>query len=188
MYASLAPLRALALPVRWLPADSLHLTLAFLGELDVQEVAMVEEIVGQVAAKTMAFDIEIGGLGAFPTLERPRVWWVGVRAPRLDEAHSALDAAIAGAGLRREERPFSPHITVGRTKDRPRGLAGDVAGVLRAMNYHARIRIETIDLMESQLSRVGARYHTRLAAELARAASVTGAGTGTRGGNAGECG
>lgn len=173
LHASLAPLRALSLPVRWLPPESLHITLKFLGEIDDAQVARVEEVLAQVAAEITAFDIEAGGVGAFPNLSRPRVWWVGVRGHvGLMHTHSALESALPSAGHRREERPFSPHITIGRTKANPRRLPASAGDTVRRVDYRARIHVASLDLMESRLSADGARYTCRLAAELLPAAAA----------------
>lgn len=167
LHASLAPLRALSLPVRWLPPGSLHITLKFLGEIDEAQVARVEEALGQVAAEVTAFDIEAGGVGAFPNLSRPRVWWLGVKGHvRLTHAQSAVEAALASAGYRREERPFSPHITIGRTRPSARRLRAPADDAIRRIDYSARIHVASIDLMESRLSAEGARYTCRVAADL----------------------
>lgn len=172
LHASLAPLRALSLPVRWLPPESLHITLKFLGEIDDAQVARVEEVLGHVAAEVTAFHIDAGGVGAFPNLSRPRVWWLGVRDHAgLMHAQSALETALAPAGYRREERPFSPHITIGRTRSNQRRLRAAADDAIRRVDYRARIDVASIDLMESRLSPDGARYTRRLAAELLPAAA-----------------
>lgn len=171
LHASLAPLRALALSVRWLPQESLHITLKFLGEIDAAQAARVEALLREVAAETAAFDIDAGGIGAFPDFAQPRVWWVGVRGDTgLLRAQSELEAALASAGHASEQRPFSPHITIGRTKTNAHRLPPAAHHAVQEIDYDARIHVESLDLMESRLSARGARYSLRLAAPLLPAA------------------
>lgn len=178
LHASLAPLRALRLPVRWLPPESLHVTLKFLGEIHEAQAARVEAVLADVAARATPFDIEAGGVGAFPNLRRPRVWWIGVREnAALMRAQAALETALASAGHPREDRSFSPHITIGRTKAVPRRLDASANDVAHEIQHHARFHVPSLDLMESHLSPDGARYTRRLAAPLATAARQGESGT-----------
>lgn len=171
LHAAAAPLRALlGDAVSWPPTRALHLTLRFLGE---QPPALVEPLAG--ALRAAASEIEPLALatapaGAFPSIERPRVLWIGLAAhPALARLHGLVDDACAALGLAREARPFHPHVTVGRLRaydPRRRGAAPDPQA-LRAAAAEVRpdllLPVSTLDLMESQLTPAGAR-HTRLAA------------------------
>jgi 2'-5' RNA ligase len=98
---------------RWVPAEQIHLTLAFLGEV---EEAAVEPLITELARIHLPeFTLNFSGAGCFPDRRRPRVLWVGV------EPHSQLVGLAAGVhdavlacGIPQEERPFSPHITLAR--------------------------------------------------------------------------
>jgi len=69
------------------------------------------------------FEISVGGLGAFPTSRRPRVVWVGVEAPaELAAVQNGVESAMARLGYAREDRPFSPHLTLGRVSRNAIGL------------------------------------------------------------------
>lgn len=166
LYDTLAPVRSAGAPVRWTPPESLHLTLKFLGSIDAGTTHVVERILLDVVSRHATFDVDIAGLGAFPGLSRPRVWWVGVNdAPRLLALQDELDRALEQAGFAREQRPYSPHVTVGRTKERAR--IGAVAGAaIQSFDYRAHVPVRTIDLMESRLSPRGARYERMLAVPL----------------------
>lgn len=176
LHQALAPLRETALPVRWLPAESLHLTLKFLDRIDEAQAETVKRTLGSVARAHASFDLELAGVGAFPSMARPQIWWVGVvPEPRLLALHSDLDAALESAGFPREQRPFAPHLTVGRTKGRSRrtGWADDLAG---SFNHRTRFRVETVDLMETHLGSSGAKYERLMAAMLEAAAAAEGKG------------
>jgi RNA 2',3'-cyclic 3'-phosphodiesterase len=103
--------------VKWVDAGNLHLTLLFLGELDDRDLMTVFKVAKKVAAKAGPFGVEVAGLGAFPTPRRPKVVWAGITdgAEELRELHAALEAPLIEAGAyRKEERAYTPHLTLGR--------------------------------------------------------------------------
>lgn len=121
-----APLAAAGFGVAWVPAANLHLTLKFLGSVGEE---LVEGIVGacrRVAARHLPVEVRAAGLGAFPSLERPSVLWIGVEAPApLSALQRDVEAAMVELGFDKEERAHHPHVTVGRVKE-SRGAATDL--------------------------------------------------------------
>jgi len=111
----LGRLRAVIPGVRWVPAEQIHLTLAFLGEVDD---AAAGRLTAQLAAiRGDAFELSFGGIGCFPDRQRPRVVWLGVKPePGLLRLATAVQQNSLSAGILLEERPFSPHITLARLK------------------------------------------------------------------------
>jgi 2'-5' RNA ligase len=109
--------------VKWVEPENLHVTLLFLGEVDEREVPAVCRAVGEGARGQAPFVMSVETAGCFPTPRRPRVLWVGVGegAQPLCALHDALEERLLELGCyRREERPYTPHITLGRVKsDRP---------------------------------------------------------------------
>jgi 2'-5' RNA ligase len=106
-------------PVKWVEPDNLHLTLLFLGEVDAREVPAVCKAVEQVCRGVAPFALTLAGAGAFPTPRRPRTLIVhvteGMEAMRA--LHDALEAPLLKLGCyRREERAYTPHLTLGRVK------------------------------------------------------------------------
>jgi 2'-5' RNA ligase len=100
---------------RWVPADQLHLTLAFLGDVGEERVAGLARALGQVSAAP--FLLHFDRLGCFPTCARPRVLWVGLKPePLLLSLADRLRELLRAGGIPQEERPFSPHITLARLK------------------------------------------------------------------------
>ena len=120
-------LAQLDLAYRWTSPESLHLTLAFLGETPEARLADVTAALDEAAAGANPFTLTVDGVGTFPPKGVPRVIWAGIGGDRdrLLRLQGALRAALAAQGFPTEERPFSPHVTLGRTPKRPAGDAHD---------------------------------------------------------------
>lgn len=107
--------RLKGVPVRWVPVENIHLTLKFLGDVSVNNIEVLKKILAREAARHSSFEISVGELGAFPSSRRPRVLWVKVEAPpALANLQAGIENETARLGYPREERPFSPHLTLGR--------------------------------------------------------------------------
>lgn len=106
--------------VRAVPAGTLHLTLKFLGDVEVNEMREIDAVVQAACAGIDPFDAKLVGLGAFPRIDRPSVVWIGLeRAEPLVEIAHRLETALAPLGYPPEGRAFTPHLTVARVKLRP---------------------------------------------------------------------
>lgn len=112
---ALAKLRRDLPGARWVPAAQIHLTLAFLGEVEEASAWRLNAELARIHLPP--FTLALTGLGCFPHRQRPRVLWVGL-APEahLTELAVAVQGAILAASLPVEERPFSAHITLARLK------------------------------------------------------------------------
>ena len=104
--------------VRWVRDEGLHATMKFLGSVSPAQLDAVRDAVARAARPIARFAVRARGLGAFPSLERPRVLWVGLDGAPLIELAGALDDALAPLGFARETRPFHPHVTLGRVAGR----------------------------------------------------------------------
>lgn len=112
-----APMGEAGFRVAWVPAANLHVTLRFLGSIGEELVEGVAGACKRVAARHAPFEAKAAGLGAFPSLTRPSVLWVGVEAPAaLSALQRDLEAAMVELGFDKEERAFHPHVTAGRVK------------------------------------------------------------------------
>jgi 2'-5' RNA ligase len=112
--------------VKWVEAANLHVTLLFLGEVDDRELHAVCQAVKEVAAGEPPFALRVSGVGAFPTARRPKVVWAGVTdgAAELQRLYTALEERMLELGCyRKEERGYTPHLTLGRVKDAEAGFA-----------------------------------------------------------------
>ncbi|MCI0356027.1 MAG: RNA 2',3'-cyclic phosphodiesterase [Acidobacteria bacterium] len=106
--------RGFAPDVRWAQAESLHITLKFIGEMDAERLDEVRAALAHV--RSQATEIRFRGTGFFPTAKSARVFWVGVEAgAKLATLVRAVEDALEGLGVEREPRAFSPHLTLART-------------------------------------------------------------------------
>jgi 2'-5' RNA ligase len=140
--------------------ENFHVTLKFLGGVDGDRVVSLVDALRVAATGRRAFDLEIVGLGAFPTATRPRVLWAGVTtgAAPLGALAGAVEDAMAGLGFEREARAFSAHITLGRVREPVRAPAlAEALGAAGGRPF-GRVAIDRVTLMRSDLSPRGARY------------------------------
>jgi 2'-5' RNA ligase len=162
-------LREGELPVRWIDPENFHITLKFLGEVRREQLGPVEEAMTKVAGATRSFSTDISGFGAFPTIRRPNVIWLGVGASaELRCLKQDLEWALGDVGFGAETRAFHPHVTLGRADDA--GGAGAFRGLdtlMADIDFLGEVKVRSIDLMRSQLSKRGARYSVVSSVQLA---------------------
>lgn len=145
--------------VRWVGREQMHLTLRFLGDTAVSQLPDLQQELGQLAARQRPFALRLNGVGAFPNPKRPRVVWAGLAgdlAP-LQTMQAALEDRVVALGWVREQRPFSPHLTLGRVKD---------AGQVRGLNWNVKLEavgfgVTAVQLVQSELRPSGAIYTVR---------------------------
>ena len=115
----MADLRDRFVGLRWVRPESVHLTLRFLGESSPGQIERVRDNLGPLAAGCPRAESALRCLGLFPERGSPRVLWLGVELPEpLVALQAGCEAASVAAGFPRESRPFSPHLTLGRWRDR----------------------------------------------------------------------
>ncbi|HZX94120.1 MAG TPA: RNA 2',3'-cyclic phosphodiesterase [Myxococcales bacterium] len=136
--------------------EQIHFTLAFLGEQPSPDKALAA---GEVLRDQDAFELAIGGAGAFPNTARPRVLWLGVTegAAQLMVAADRLRRALRDSGFMPEERPFRPHLTVGRVRPRGEKTARQALAAI-APGELARCTVRHACLMQSVLGKSGATH------------------------------
>ena len=157
----LRELRAGAPEIKWVAPDSMHLTLKFIGEQPEAKLAeMIEAL--EAVPRPGPLALSFRGLGCFPNERRPRVFWVGVESPpELARLAEAIDEAMERFGVERERRPFSPHLTLGRTREGRRvELPAAVWEAHRNDDFSGFTATEFF-LFESKLAPAGAQ-HTKL--------------------------
>ena len=148
--------------VRWGTPQNVHLTLKFLGDVSPANLKRLADMLIEVAASHETFDVSVGGLGAFPTHKRARVIWIGLDAPpALAALQHAVDAAAAQLGYPKEERPFSPHLTIGRVSQN--ASASDLQHIRSALESTkvgilGTIRVQAIRIFKSNLQPGGSVY------------------------------
>jgi 2'-5' RNA ligase len=155
-----AALRAAAHSVTWVAPDCIHLTMKFLGEQRSEDVPAVRDALAAVARRFQPLRLDVGGVGAFPHLRAPRIFWMGIAAdPKLELLHHDLEVACETLGHEVDARAFRPHVTLGRVKrDATAEQAETLARLAANVRYRATIEARSIDVMQSELSSGGPRY------------------------------
>src|SRR5208283_445946 len=157
---------------RWTRPESLHITLKFIGEQTPERVEAISERLRRV--ESGAFDIRSAGYGFFPTAKAPRVFWIGIHAgPQLAPLARSIDTATAELGIPREDRPYSPRLTLargggGRSSGSPKLREGDGPNTIFAVLEKRLAAMSELDfgtttahefiLYHSQLSPGGSKY------------------------------
>ena len=149
--------------IQWADPSGMHLTIKFLGNIPSGNVAPLLECLKPVAAGHPSFSLILAGLGMFPNRHKPRVLWAGVDGDldALSRLQRDSETAITALGHPPEERPFRPHITLGRPRrtvsDSYRGRVGAVVSGL-APPAPVRWTVDSVEVMQSELHPSGARY------------------------------
>jgi RNA 2',3'-cyclic 3'-phosphodiesterase len=157
---------AQALPrVRWVDPSGIHLTLAFLGELDDAQLAQAIEAANLAARQIQPFTYHLTRLGIFGSPRQPRVVWMGIeeRTGSLTRLHRALQQELERHGFETEARPFSPHLTLARVKtplapDDLQRLQDILAGTQSGLVSPHEYTVQYVNVMKSELLRSGAHY------------------------------
>ena len=148
--------------IRWVSPHNMHLTLKFLGKVPAAHLDFLKQMLTQAADSTPQFDLQIGGIGSFPSSKRPRVLWVGIHAPTsLASLQRMIEEGANRLGFEKEERAFSPHLTVGRIRQ---GI--DVKEIQKISNALSTIqlgkigtaRVDSVHLYKSALNSEGSIY------------------------------
>lgn len=156
--------------VKWVESENLHVTLLFLGEVDERDLPALCNAVADVTQSLPAFSITVGGAGCFPNPRRPHVFWAGILEGADDVAalHDALEPPLLELGCyRREDRKYTPHVTLGRhrSNDAPPGLA---AALAKSATWQAGdTMVREVHVMSSQLTPQGPSYTVLSRAKLA---------------------
>jgi 2'-5' RNA ligase len=155
--------------VRWVTADNLHLTLVFLGAINDLERKKVGQITQEVLKETEPFSLQVKGLGVFPEPKRVRILWAGVFGDfALKLLNRLLFRKLTQAGFRVDEREFTAHITLGRTKAKAnREIVSFLLDKYKEVRFGA-FEVFSVEIMESQLQRSGPIYRVVEKIELKR--------------------
>ncbi len=154
--------------VTWVAAPALHVTMKFLADQPDDVIARVVGSLASTARNRPPLQLTLGGIGAFPSLARPRVLWLGVAAnTSLAALYQDVESACADAGIARETRSFHPHVTLGRVRQHARLDGRSLARAAAAIDFRAVSLAETVDVMESVLGAGGSRYRVVSAVPLA---------------------
>jgi len=141
--------------IKLVSPNNLHLTLHFLGYLEEKKLNLVKEILSQMTKKLESFSLEIGEIGGFPDLFRPRVLFISLKEAddKLKNFQAELGQALEKIGIPVDKRPWQAHITLARIKNSKVKI--------RIPKYeikHLKFKVFSIDLMKSELFPQGPQY------------------------------
>lgn len=145
--------------VRWVRPELIHLTLRFLGDTAVAKLPALAAALDALGAQHAPFALALREVGCFPNRKRPRVIWAGLdsQLAPLQALKRDLDEALVPLGWGVEDRPFQPHLTLGRVKD-----SRLLQGVAWQVDVEpVSVPVTAVVLMESELTRVGPIYTRR---------------------------
>jgi 2'-5' RNA ligase len=148
---------------RWIPPENVHLTLKFLGDVPAAALPSLAQAMEQAVAEQPLFALRMQNLGCFPSLSRPRVLWMGLEDTQgaLAGIYGRLEAALAALGYASETRPFRPHLTLARARQRgdtiDRVQLGSLLNAFRGERFGEFV-VGHLHLYRSDLRKEGAIY------------------------------
>ena len=150
--------------VKWVEEENFHVTLKFLGTVPTVDLHRVVAAVERGCRKFEQFDLVFEGVGAFPNAEAPRSIWIGVRegTREIRELARRIEAELAEIGYPPENREFTPHLTLGRArqKDRESGVDGGLGRMIfeRSNVFFGSSPVDAVLVYSSELERGGPKY------------------------------
>lgn len=163
----IARLKDAGAAVKWVAPSNIHLTLKFLGNSDERLLPELKKSIDVVAQNHSAIESGIAGLGCFPNVNRPRVYWVGLLSgkEKLSALAQDLENETHLLGFEKENRPFKSHLTLGRVKA-PQGIQklNEIVKSLKVREL--KMTIDRIILFKSTLTPRGPIYESLHQAKL----------------------
>ena len=148
--------------IQWVKPESIHLTLKFLGDIPEDRVPGIQAALARVASGHARFAVAVEGLGVFPDVRAPRVVWIGLTAhvDALTRLTADIETALVAIGCSPDPKPFHPHLTLARIKERSRdvGRALSDGGLLAYATQREEMTVAVVSLMKSDLQPPGSGY------------------------------
>jgi 2'-5' RNA ligase len=156
-------------PVGWTRPEGIHLTLKFLGNVSPELIEQIKPVMAEIASRTAPMHLQPAGCGAFPTIKQPRVIWVGLggESGPLIQLQKQVETAMVPFGFQPEDRPFRPHLTLGRVKGRQHMLSLQQILLARREFTAEAFDVTELVLYKSELRPDGARYTPQFKAPFA---------------------
>ena len=147
----MSELRSFGRSVKPVTADTMHVTLKFIGDVDRDLIPEITRVVDDVAATESRFHMPVIGLGAFPNVNRASVIWAGLtNTDACIRMKATLESRLAEFGIAPEERSFRPHLTLARIKTRPPQELFQFLVDGESTRF-GREHVRSIDLLKSEL-------------------------------------
>lgn len=148
--------------IKWVDKENLHITLKFLGRFDRSHVEPLNNLLTDHLITLPIFKMHFDRMGAFPNLHLPKVIWLGFGYPEiLSRIYKQIEDSVEKLGYAADDRPFSPHLTLGRVRrDLPSGEIKNIGQILTSakLNFQAEFIAERITFFQSELTREGPKY------------------------------
>lgn len=162
------PLKSIDAQVSWTKPSNIHLTLKFLGAVEAARIQRVAKAVERAAAEINRFNLEVGGVGCFPSPRNPRVLWIGFGdvPDALEHLVANLEDELAREGFAREKRKFSPHLTIGRIRA-PKNAAQLAEALIESGFNPETFEATEVIAMRSDLKPTGSIYTPQAVVKLA---------------------
>lgn len=147
--------------IKWTDAENIHITLAFLGDTDEARIPVLDRMLAENCTGFGPFGLRLTGLGLFRNLRDPRIIWAGIEdTRRIAELNGLVAAGLKKNDFPVEERPFSPHLTLGRIKrisdnEKLKSFVEANSGT-----FVQNVQVKEVILFESVLKQTGPVYKT----------------------------
>ena len=150
--------------VRWVRPEGIHLTLKFMGEIPIATVEKVLKSLPETVLESRPFSLAIKGFGVFPNPRRPRVLWAGLDGDleTLSKLQLVVDDTVGMLGLPKEQRTFSPHLTLGRVRrDVSQGELLKIGELMSSVELPTTLKwtADVVNLMRTELDPGGSRHY-----------------------------
>lgn len=147
---------------KWVRPEAMHLTVKFLGDINMAQIEPIRESVAKAIGQQVEFSLAVQGLGVFPSLRSPRIIWAGITegGEQIAALARALDEALEPLGFPGEDREYTPHLTLARVKDHSRevGQALVTHGHLAAPWIFGTLPVRQVGLFQSERKLSGSVY------------------------------
>lgn len=148
--------------IKWVEPNNYHITLNFLGEIQKNLVCKISEILDDVSQRYPTFDIELTDFGFFPNQRRPKVFWIGIKNSEIIiNIKKDLDELLKKNNIVFDEKPFKPHLTLGRFKEEINTIV-----IPENIKFNITFEVKSIHLMQSILLKQGPIYNVIYTAKL----------------------
>lgn len=130
--------------IRWTSLDNIHITLAFLGDTEETLIKVISSKLKESCEGSGKFELTISGTGVFKNLSDPRIIWAGIGpSEKLIQLYSTVIDGLNEAGIKMEQRPFKPHLTLGRIK-----YLNDKLALKGLLNIYQNAEIQKVPVNE----------------------------------------
>jgi RNA 2',3'-cyclic 3'-phosphodiesterase len=146
--------------IKWVRTDNIHITLAFLGNTEDEQIENISKMLKTICDGFGEFELTIRGSGVFKSLNDPRVIWTGIEpSEKFKQLNGLINNGLKEKGIKMEERPFRPHLTLGRIKYMKSGNAlRDLIETFREAEIQ-KVPVNEVILYESVLLASGPLYN-----------------------------